>query len=253
MIKITQAAILVGGRGERLRPLTDNIPKPMVEVSGKPFLEHLILLLKENGITSLLFLAGYLGNKIKDYFGDGSTWNVKIDYSFEEKPIGTGGAIRLAKDKLERQFFLLFGDSYLPINYNKMANEFKKSKKKAMLAVYDNADNTDVPFNIMVDKSKGLIQVYNKRKDNPPGFNYCDAGVIIVDKQVVSLIEEGEFVSFEESIYPHLITKDELGYYKAEYRFYDIGTIQRLKVFEQYINSAAKLQQGFLKKRTTTP
>lgn len=240
MEMINQAVILVGGRGERLRPLTDNIPKPMVEVGGKPFLEYLVLLLKENGIKSMLFLAGYLGNKIEDYFCDGSKWGVKIDYSFEEKPIGTGGAVRLAKNKLEKYFFLLFGDSYLAIDYRGMADEYMRSRRKAMLAIYDNSNDTDVPFNVMIDKSKEIVTVYNKRKDNPPNFKYCDAGVIAVDKQVVDLVDEKEFISFEEAIYPRIITEEELGYYMAECRFYDIGTIQRLKVFEQYILKNAK-------------
>lgn len=237
---INQAVILVGGRGERLRPLTDNIPKPMVEVGSKPFLEYLILLLKGNGIKSMLFLAGYLGNKIEDYFCDGRKWGVKIDYSFEEKPIGTGGAVRLAKGKLEKYFFLLFGDSYLPIDYRGMTDEYMRSKRKAMLAIYDNSNDTDVPFNVMIDKSKEIVTVYNKRKDNPPSFKYCDAGVIAVDRQVVDLIEEKELVSFEEAIYPRIIAEEELGYYMAECRFYDIGTIQRLKIFEQYVLKNAK-------------
>ena len=235
-MKITQAVILVGGRGERLMPLTNNIPKPMVAVAGKPFLEYLILLLKENGIRKILLLTGYLGNKIKDYFDKGCRWGIEIDYSFEENPLGTGGAVRLARDKLESDFFLLFGDSYLPISYNCMAKEYKKNKKQALLAIYDNSENTDVPFNVMIDKNKKVVTVYNKKKDNPSSFNYCDAGVIAVNREVVDLIEEKEFTSFEEAIYPRLIEQGELGYYIAEKRFYDIGTIQRLKVFERYIS-----------------
>lgn len=237
---INQAAILVGGRGERLRPLTDNKPKPMVEVCGKPFLEHLVILLKGNGIRKLLFLAGYLGDKIKAYFGDGSKWSVEIYYSFEEKFIGTGGALKLAKDKLEGEFFLLFGDSYLPINYIRMANEYTNSQKKAMLAIYDNKEDMNVPFNVTVDKSKKIISVYNKGKGNPQSFNYCDAGVVAVNKEVVNLIGGKTPISFEEVIYPELIAKDDLGYYIADNRFYDIGTIERLKKFEKYILEARK-------------
>lgn len=239
-MRINQAAILVGGKGERIRPLTDNNPKPMVEACGKPFLEYLVVLLKGNGIRKLLFLTGYLGYKIKAYFGDGSKWGVKIDYSLEEKPIGTGGALKLAKDKLENEFFLLFGDSYLPINYIKMANEYANSRKKAMLAIYDNKEDTGVPFNIAVDNSKKIISVYNKGKGNLQSFNYCDAGVVMVNKKVVNLIGGKTPISFEEIIYPELIAKGELSYYIAENRFYDMGTIERLKDFEKYILEAAK-------------
>lgn len=239
-MEINQAVILVGGKGERLKPLTDNMPKPMVEVCGRPFLEYLLLLLKGNEIRNLLFLAGYLGGKIETYFGDGRKWGVKIDYSFEKEPVGTGGALKLAKDKLEDEFFLLFGDSYLPINYMKMANEYTKSKKKAVLAIYDNREDTGVPFNVTVDKSKKIISLYDKGKGNTQSFNYCDAGVAVVNKEVLSLVRGKMPISFEEETYPKLIAKGGLGYYIAENRFYDIGAIGRIKNFEKYILEVAK-------------
>jgi len=234
-MKIEQAVILVGGRGERLKPLTENIPKPMVPVCGKPFLEYLVLLLKKNGIKEFLFLAGYLGEKIENYFKDGRKWGVKIEYSFETTPLGTGGAIRLAKERLDKNFFLLFGDSYLPIDYREMACEFLNSGKPASLAVYDNRDDTDVPFNVKLNKDKKVVAAYNKRKDNPVDFNYCDAGVIAVSKNAIDMIGDETPVSFEEAIYPRMIADGNLEYYTAKDRFYDIGTKDRLKIFESYI------------------
>ncbi len=230
-----QAVILVGGKGERLRPFTENIPKPMVEVAGIPFLEHLINLLKANGIIKFLFLTGYRGDIIKNYFGNGSRWDVEIDYSFEDKPLGTGGALKLAREKLNDEFYLLFGDSYLPIDYKKIAAKFEKDNSKVILAVYDNTENTGVPFNIMLDNNREIVSVYKKAKDNPPSFNYCDAGVLIVNKNVLGLISDKIPVSFEEEVYPRLIEDNNLGYYISESRFYDIGTVKRLEAFEQYI------------------
>lgn len=239
-MEIQQAVVLVGGRGERLRPLTDSIPKPMIPVCAKPFLEHLIILLKDNGIKRFLFLTGYLGDKIKSYFNEGNKWGVRIDYSFEKKPLGTGGALRVAGDKLEDKFFLLFGDSYLPIDYKEMSDCFVVSKKKVILTVYDNFDDTGVPFNVRLDKARGVVAAYNKRKNNPKNFDYCDAGVIAVDKEVVRSIKNKNPISFEESIYPLLIKEGELGYYVAKNRFYDIGTIERLKLFERYISEGRR-------------
>lgn len=237
---IHQAAILLGGKGERLKPFTDNTPKPMIKACGKPFLEYLVVFLKGNGIRKLLFLVGYLGDKIKAYFGDGSKWGVEIDYSFEEKFMGTGGALQLAKNKLENEFFLLFGDSYLPIDYKKIAYQYSRSKKMAMLAIYDNKEDTKVPFNLAVGKSKKIITYYNKKEANFHGLNYCDAGVVVVSKEVLNLIGEKTPISFEEAIYPALIAKGELGYYIAENRFYDIGTFERLRDFKKYIVGVAK-------------
>lgn len=240
MKEIEQAVILAGGRGERLRPLTDKVPKPMVMVRDKPFLEHLVVLLQEHGIKNYLFLVGYLGNLIRDYFDDGHKWGITITYSFEEKPLGTGGALRLAKTHLEENFFLLFGDSYLPIDYRLMAKDFFVSERKVFLAVYDNSCDTNVPFNIKLNNSKHIVVAYNKKKDNPADFNYCDAGVIAVNRDVVKLIEGADPISFEESIYPRLIKMEQLGCYIAEKRFYDIGTIERLKIFEQYLSHKTK-------------
>src|SRR3989344_4400590 len=112
MIKITQAVILAGGEGKRLRPFTLNSPKPMVPVNGKPFLEHLINLLKENGIKEVIILTGYLGEKIENYFGDGSKLDIKIKYSrtpfLDNKGDENKSGLRIKNaEKLLDKFFLL--------------------------------------------------------------------------------------------------------------------------------------------------
>jgi len=237
--KIKQAVILAGGRGERLRPLTDNIPKPMVPVLGNPFLEHLVRMLRQQGIEKVLFLTGYLGDVIEKHFGDGRQFAVAIEYSREKEPLGTGGALKLAEKRLEERFFLLFGDSYLPIDYRKMAEEHIASGKPVTLAVYDNTENTTVPFNVKVDADKQAITAYTKRNDNPADYRYCDAGVLVINKAVVGLIKDAPS-SFEEKIYPALIQGGDLGAFCADKRFYDIGTISRLRDFENYIKRTEK-------------
>lgn len=237
--KVSQAVILAGGRGERLRPLTDNIPKPMVQVLGKPFLEHLVRMLRQQGIERVLFLTGYLGEVIEQYFGDGRQFGVAIEYSREKEPLGTGGALKLAEQQLSERFFLLFGDSYLPIDYRKMAEEHIAAGKQVTLAVYDNAKNTTVPFNVKVDVDRQTITAYTKRNDNPADYRYCDAGVLVVNKPVVGLIKDSPS-SFEEKIYPALIQDGDLGAFCADKRFYDIGTISRLKDFEDYLKRTGK-------------
>ena len=122
------ALILAGGIGERLRPITNNIPKPMVPVNGKSFLQYHIEELKRAGIKDIVLCTGYLSNKIQEYFGDGSKFDVKIKYSIEKKPLGTAGAIKNAEKYVNNTFLVLNGDSYLKIDYNKLIN-FHKSKK----------------------------------------------------------------------------------------------------------------------------
>src|SRR3989338_4163835 len=112
-----QAVVLCGGLGTRLRPLTEKVPKPMVELNGKPFLEHLVLFLKKQGFSEFLFLSSYHHEKIESHFGNGKKFGVNIAYSVEEKLLGTGGALLNAEQKLGEEFLLVNGDTFLPINF----------------------------------------------------------------------------------------------------------------------------------------
>src|SRR4051812_41620606 len=111
-------AILAGGLATRLRPITEKVPKLLVEVAGEPFFSHQIRLLKKAGLTRLVLCVGHLGEKIVEQYGDGAAWGVQIDYSFDGPTLlGTGGALMQALPKLGENFFVLYGDSYLPIDY----------------------------------------------------------------------------------------------------------------------------------------
>src|SRR3989338_1997571 len=113
-----QTVILAGGRGTRLSPITNMIPKPMVTVKDKPFLEYLLLMLKRNSLEKILLCVGYLGEKIEVYFGDGRRLGMEIKYSYEKEPLGTAGGLKLAENLLEEEFLVLYGDSYLDIDYS---------------------------------------------------------------------------------------------------------------------------------------
>src|SRR5580704_139718 len=128
--------ILAGGLATRLRPLTEKIPKSLVEVAGRPFLEHQIALLRKNGITNIFLCVGYLGEMIEQRFGDGEQLGVQIAYSYDgEKLLGTGGAIKKLLPRLPEDFFVLYGDSFLPIDYQAVATHFRASAKAALMTV----------------------------------------------------------------------------------------------------------------------
>src|SRR4029077_9597920 len=112
-----QVLILAGGLGTRMRPITETIPKPMITVAGKPFLQHQLELLRGAGIAKVLLLVAYLGEQIREYFGDGAKFGCKISYSFEPAPLGTGGALKNAEAQLQDDFVLVNGDTYLGIDY----------------------------------------------------------------------------------------------------------------------------------------
>ncbi|HEX7469697.1 MAG TPA: sugar phosphate nucleotidyltransferase, partial [Verrucomicrobiae bacterium] len=142
-------AILAGGLATRLRPITEKIPKSLVPVAGKPFLAHQLELLRSRGIRHAVLCIGYLGEMIQRDFGDGSAFGVKLDYSFDSprqsettaggpKLLGTGGAIKRALPMLGQEFFVLYGDSYLPIEYRPIAEFFRRSGKLGLMTVYRN-------------------------------------------------------------------------------------------------------------------
>ena len=121
-------AILAGGRATRLRPLTEALPKALVKISGEPFLTHQLRLLRSQGIRRVVLCLGHLGEKIQEEFGTGTQYGMKIDYSFDgPQLLGTGGALKRALPLLPNEFFVLYGDSYLPINYSPVAAEFRDS------------------------------------------------------------------------------------------------------------------------------
>lgn len=231
-----QTVILAGGLGKRLMPLTKDIPKPMVRVSGKPFLEYQIRWLKSNGIRDILLLTGYQGSKIESYFRDGSSLGVIITYSHETSPLGTGGSLKLAEKKLESNFLLVYGDSFLPIDISGLIQCFRDADKAGMIVVYDNQQHdTGVPNNIDLNK-EGVVVRY-KKDPKEPLFHYADAGISVFKKEVMDSIPKGKKVSLEEEIFPRLIREQELMGYITRQPFYDIGTQDRIKRFEEFLGS----------------
>lgn len=230
-----QAVILAGGLGTRLYPITKTIPKPMVTVAGAPYLEHQLRELRRQEILDILLLTGYLGEQIEEYFGDGSRLGLRIRYSKEPKPLGTGGALRLAQNLLEDCFLLLYGDSYLPIDYREVLRGLQNSPADGLVVVYDNRiGDTTVRSNINLDKSN-FVSRYEK--DAAEQLSYVEAGVLAFRKAVVNLIAPEQVVSLEQEIFPQLIQQRSLLGFPTQERFYDIGTPDRLQAFEARISS----------------
>jgi len=139
-VEIKQVVIFAGGIGERLRPLTNDRPKPMVLVNGRPFLAYLVDMLKQNGIQEVLILLGYLPEKIPEYFGDGSNFGIKINYHIGQVEDETGTRLRNAKHLLQGHFLLMYGDNYWPMNLPKMVDFYEKMGRLGMTTVYNNRD-----------------------------------------------------------------------------------------------------------------
>lgn len=228
-----QAVILAGGLGTRLKPLTEEIPKSMVLIQGKPFLEHQLNLLRQGGISDIVLCVGYLGERIKEYFGDGKGFGVKIKYSEEtEKLLGTAGALKNARDLLDDAFFVTFGDAYLILDYRGVMGYFKKFNKLGLMVVYKNLDRYD-KSNVVVEGN--LIKVYDKQR-RAPDMVYIDFGVSVLRKKALDLVPKGKVIDLEE-FYRELIKRKELLAFETQQRFYEVGSQKGLKEFERLVSS----------------
>jgi len=167
-------AILAGGLATRLRPITEKIPKSLVPVAGKPFLAHQLDLLQSRGLRRAVLCVGHLGEMIQRGFGDGKAFGLRLDYSFDgPEPLGTGGAIKRALPLLGDEFFVLYGDSYLPVEYRPIAEFFRHSGKLGCMTVYRNEGRYDTSNVVFRD---GEIAVYDK-KNRPPEMRHIDYGL----------------------------------------------------------------------------
>ena len=230
-----QAVILAGGLGTRLRPLTYEIPKVLVPISGKPFLSYLILMLAENGIDDIVICAGHLGEQIVTSVGDGGELGCKIRYSFEKELLDTGGAIKNALSLLDDEFLVLNGDTYHPIDYKKLV-EFWHNRKAGydcLIVGYENKDLI-VPNNIRADKA-GTVEEYSK-KELADGC-CVDSGVQLFKKNVFNELPPNKRISLEKDVFVSIIRRGKMLSYITGIRYYDIGTVERIKAFEKYLQA----------------
>lgn len=229
-MKVKQAVILAGGLGTRMRPLTDNLPKPMIDINGRPFLEHLIDLLKENGIEEVVLLLGYLPDKIKSHFGDGTKFGVKINYSIGEVSFDTGKRVKYAESFLDNRFLLMYGDNYFPFDLERAISMHEKNDALCTMTVYSNKDGF-TKNNVLIDQN-GLIKKYDKERMDPE-LNGVDIGFFIMDKVVVEQMPLTNFTL--NDIFPSLIDSKKMFGNLTNHRYYSIGKIERLPTTSAYL------------------
>jgi NDP-sugar pyrophosphorylase family protein len=232
-----QAVILAGGLGTRMRPITETIPKPMIMVAGKPFLQHQLELLRDAGIARALLLVAYLGEQIQEYFGDGAKFRCNVSYSFEPSLLGTGGALKNAEAQLQNYFVLVNGDTYLAIDYSELVGKFAEANCSALIVAYEKpaAVSQHIPANILPNNLgvdvEGVVTAYRKR--DPEGLSHIDAGVIVLKKGILAGFVTGQKCSLEEEIYPNLIARGEMRAWVSREPFYDMGSPQGLAALEE--------------------
>lgn len=224
-------ALLAGGLATRLRPITEKVPKLLVEVAGEPFFSHQLRLLKKQGLTRIVLCVGYLGEKIVDLYGDGSKWGVKIEYSFDgPKLLGTGGALIQALPKLGDAFYILYGDSYLPIDYLAVGDSFLRSGKQGLMTVFENHERYDASNVWYAD---GEIRVYDK-KNKVPEMHHIDYGLGLLKAEALARYPRNEVVDLAD-VYKQLVAERQLAGFEVPERFYEIGSHAGLEELNQLL------------------
>lgn len=226
-----QAAILAGGLGTRLHPLTEKVPKALTPVNGRPFIEYQLELLRKGGVDDFVLCVGNLGEAIERYLGDGRAFGCSIAYSYDgPKLLGPAGALRRASSLLHERFFVTYGDAYLRAPYGSLMGALVASEKLAMMAVYRNRGRFG-KSDIVV--RRGSVVRYDKARGST-GMEWINYGVTALHKQALELIPAVGFCD-EEAFYGSLIRRGELGAFEVRARFYEIGTPASLSEFESFI------------------
>jgi NDP-sugar pyrophosphorylase family protein len=229
--KVRKAFILAGGKGTRLRPITYEIPKPMVLIHGRPLLEHTINLLKKNDIRNIILSVGYMGEKIKEYFGNGSKLGVNISYVEENEPTGTAGALRLAKPLLDDcNFIMINGDNLYKIDYPEMIQASLSNGAVATIALTTVSD----PSKFGVAKMKGtrIVDFVEKPKPDEAPSNLINAGIYIFNSKIFDYIPDKHFSMIETEVFPKLIADEQFYGYVMEGQWLPAGTLEE---YEQAI------------------
>ncbi|MFC2017847.1 sugar phosphate nucleotidyltransferase [Chloroflexota bacterium] len=222
-----EAVILVGGEGTRLRPLTYHIHKTMAPVLNEPFLEHMIYYLKEYGVDDIILALCYLPQSIKDYFGDGSRFGVKLTYVLEDSPLGTAGAVKNAERYLQGTFLVFNGDVFTGIDLGAMLSFHRERGAKATIALTPVEDPS--AYGVVETDAQGRAwRFVEKPPREEATTNLINAGIYILDEEVLQEIPPDTFYMFEHHVFPGLLEKEMpvYGYPSDEY-WIDMGTPEK--------------------------
>ena len=222
-----RAVILIGGKGTRLRPLTLKMPKCMIDVNGKTITEHLFDLLKKYGIRDVILSVGYMKEKVKEHYEDGSKFGVNITYVEEDEPLGTAGPLKLAKNYLNDSFIVTNGDELKILNIPRM---FRLHKRKDALATIALTTVTD-PSQYGVAKLSGsrILEFVEKPKKDEAPSNLINAGFYILEPEIIDMIPDG-FSMLEKDVFPKLAKEGRLRGFPFPGQWFDIGNLERYEI-----------------------
>lgn len=216
-----QVVILAGGMGTRIQSVAGDLPKALIPVAGRPFIRHQLDLLRRHDLNRILLLVGYRGELIEKELGDGSSIGFEISYVHEQpgRLLGTGGAILNAYDRLAPEFMVMYGDSYLPVDYQAMIQWYRKQNLPAVMSVFRNSGQWD-SSNVRIDGSR--VDYYDK-KAKPGDADYIDYGLSILTRDIMSQYRRHPMPLDLAVILSELVASRQLAAYEVTRRFYEIG------------------------------
>jgi NDP-sugar pyrophosphorylase family protein len=226
-------AILAGGLATRLYPVTRKYPKSLIDIAGKPFIDHQLTLLRKKGIFQVVLCVGCFGELIEEYVGDGSHWGLDVQYSYDgDILLGTGGAIKKALSLLPDTFFILYGDSYLEIDYNAVIKHFYDEGLPVLMTIFRNQNAFD-SSNILMNG--GRILKYDKETSDP-AMKYIDYGLVVVRKIVFDPCPPNEPFDLSD-VLSQMVDSGQVATFETDQRFYEIGSTSGIKETEEYIRT----------------
>lgn len=230
----TQAVVLAGGLATRMRPTTLTIPKSMIEVAGRPFVDHQLELLARHGYTDVLLCIGHLGEQVEAHVGDGARFGLRVGYAYDgPKLLGTWGAVRATLDRLEPTFLVTYGDSWLPFDYAApLAMLRAHDDCDGVMSVFENGGQWDAS-NVVTDRT--WVTRYEKHvKDE--AFRFIDYGALGLRRDVIARLPAGEAAGLDR-LQHELAKEGRMRAVVAEERFFEIGSPEGLAALEQRLNA----------------
>jgi len=252
---VLTVAILAGGLATRLRPITETIPKSLLEVNGEPFAMHQLRLLQANGVRNVVLCVGHLGQLIQDAIGNGAALGLQVDYSFDGPALlGTAGAIRNALPKLGDPFFVMYGDSYLPCDYAAIAHKFESAGMLGMMTVFRNEGKWDAS-NVEFEEGeldpgalhqgqldRGKILAYSKQNWTPR-MRHIDYGLGVFRAEAFANLPPHQACDLTE-VYEDLLNRKQLAAFEVHERFYEIGSPAGLRETAAFLATREAKQES---------
>jgi NDP-sugar pyrophosphorylase family protein len=239
-IATTPVALLAGGLATRLRPITQTIPKALIEVAGRPFIDHQLDLLRHNGIRRVVLCLGHLGEQIERHLGDGAARGLELRYSFDGPILlGTGGALRRALPLLGDAFWVLYGDSYLDVDYRAVLDRFASSGKLGLMTALRNDDRWDRSNLVFRD---GRPVCYSKRAVTPE-MHHIDYGISLLRRETILRLP-ADRPSDLADLFTELVAEGQMAGFEVTHRFYEIGSPRGLEETQRYLLAKGVRGQG---------